>query len=274
MAVYQTQLHFSQNDQGWSEKWFRDSGAETNLEVLWPVAEALATKRATLLAREAKIKAIGVSFEAQKFDSVLKFVSMLGNQQAGCALPDDTVVVRFRSQNALANKNVFLRGIPDDAIINGDTLNLAGNPAWFQAVGDWANFILVNQYGWWGQTPGVDGLVIGYVQNIDGTVTIDTGPNFFAAGDVDKFLRVNLAGVNGKNGSTLNGQITVLVKDADQCETVDRIAVFPFISPGKIHKFTYTLRPAIAANIDRAGSRRPGKPFGQRRGRAKEKLRG
>ncbi len=279
MAVYQAILHFSCNDQGWAEAWYRNTEL-TDLAAIWDATLPMAQKRQAMLAQGASIKAMSVGFDDVKFDSELRYTNLPGTMALPDATPvlvdspDAAVCIRFRSAAVGTRKNVFVRGVPDDALIKGATFNNAYTPFVNPATA-WIGFLVQNGYGWMGRTVGSNGVVIGYTVDVNTSrITLDTTANFFAGGQVGTILNVTVSRVNGSAGSPLNRELQVEVLDTDQCKTVEPFAVFAFKSPGFIKRFNYGLRVVSGASFQRGGTRKAGKAFGVRPGRARARPHG
>lgn len=276
MPIYQTTAFFECRGKGWTETWFRDSGSENSLAVLNAFDIGLWNKRALMLGKEAKIKATRTSFTGVLQDSRLSYAEIPGNPGFSAAPPQVTLLTIFYSGAATKRKFVFVRGIDDDAAMEGGKFTPGSAIAFQNASTSWSIHVISNSYGWLGIDTKIPKQLLDYVQTVDNRVQINLEPGAFPLTDVGTLQRVNIKKANGPIKSELNRRQVVFVLDQDSCVTASEQAVFPrtSVTPGILERLSFTLYTANLAASQKIGERRVGKALLEPVGRIRNRVRG
>jgi len=274
MPIYMATAFFSMEGYGWTESYFRDNNAVTDLAALADFdRETIWNKRAVALAKQAKIIAQRASFVTVKGDAVLNYIPMQGNETWDAEDPNTAILVRLGNIDNTRRKNIFMRGIPDDLVVRGGTVG--GATGWKPAADAFFTALVQNNYGWYGILDKVDINVTGYVENAQNKVVLTLAaapPLGLAEGD-----KVVLQGVNLGVGkpSVLNGNHPYIVTDTAEVTTVKPTAVFPFPGlGGKVRKVTKDLYQAKNWRYQKIDTRKAGKISNLQAGRARVKAKG
>lgn len=185
--------------------------------------------------------------------------------------PEVAVKMRLRNEAATARSDVYIRGMWDQ-IVQAGVVNFGGaaGAEWKRRGDAYAAALIGGAYGWQGTNPALTsrGKVTGYVQNVDGTVTLNVtttnGNPLPVAGTKTaiKFARIN------RSKSVLNRSIVVTVEAGlASVTTVQRIAVSDFETDGTYVATVIGFIPYAALSYYRLTHRKTGRPFGVAPGR-------
>lgn len=274
MATYMSTAFFQMGAYGWSESYFRDSNSVTDLAALADFDRAgIWTKRVVALARPAVLTAQRTSFVGVRNDSVLNFIPMLGNAAWTAEDPNTAVLCRVGNQDNTRRKNVFMRGVPDDMVINGG--QLGGAAGWQTAAQAFFDEIITGNYGWLGIDTRVDIAITGYVKNAQEKIVITLADD--PALGLPNSTKVTLQGVNVGVGkpSVLNGPHPYIVTGPAEVTTAKATAVFPFPGLGGfLRKVVKVLIQAKNVRFQKIDTRKAGKVSYLQVGRAKARPKG
>ncbi len=272
-GIYQATGFFNLNGKGWSESYYRESGALTTLEQLTVFDKALWDKRALMLGSQCQFVARRVSFISVKGDSLTVYDARpVGNFNAEDAAT--ALLTRCTDTETGKTKMIFFRGIADECVAGGG--QFVEQPAAFiNALNTFTDYLKEQGYGWMGVSAKVETDLVDYTQNADGTVNVVGGAGTFGAGPWPLPERVRFKKANGPLKSQLNQRLVVNVVNATTCNTVAQIAVLPrtAASPGKIVRWTPALHTINNVFYVKIGERRTGKVYGVPRGRVPNRAR-
>lgn len=274
MATYQATAFFECRGYGWTETYYRDSNAITDLAALADFdRDNIWVQRQACLNKQAAIVAQRVSFVGVKNDSVLNYIRMVGPSTFRGEDPNTALLIRLGNLDNTRRKNVFFRGVPDDVVIDGG--EVANLPAWANKLGVFLDALIQNNYGWLGISTKTEIDVVDYTTTPENKVkvTLAAAPALGVAPPNKVVLRGKDMGV-GKP-SVLNAALPYIVTGATEVTTVKPIAVFPF--PGVGGKLVKTDKELILIKNHREqkiDTRRAGKVSNLQAGRARVKPRG
>lgn len=284
-------LAFMMHGYGWSETWFTETSDLTLAEVFTRLKD-LAEKRAELLCEEGKITYISTSMEDVTGDSRIgpfQDTPYTGTPGVHSEDPFTALLVRRRPSTNVAWSNLYLRGIPDDIVVEGGKLTLPANiegtttpsPAanWNKKFNQFATKVKDGRWGFLGKnrTTSTKALVQTLVQDDQGRPLITTGANqnplagatLFTEAELSTVQRVTISGVQG--AASVNGTHAVLVTGPNVFRFVNRMPMFPYTTGGRVTVNRLTLHFVEAMVPQRIVSRRPGRPLyhsvGRRKGR-------
>lgn len=265
---------FQQNGYGWTESYFRDSNSVTDLAALADFdREQIWAARSVALAKQASIVAQRTSFTEVRGDSVLNNIPMAGNPAWNSEDANTAILVRLGNIDNTRRKNVFMRGVPDDMVVNGGSIG--GAPGWKNAADAFFNKIIDFNYGWMSITTRVNFPITGYVANAEKKVVITIGADPVLGLPIG--TKVVLQGINVGVGlpSVLNGNHPFIVTGATEVTTAKRTAVFSFPGVGGFLRMnTKALLQAKSVRYQKVDTRKAGKPSNQQAGRARVKAKG
>lgn len=274
-GIYQATAFFECNGKGWSESYYRESGSITTLEGLSVFDKPLWEKRALCLGIPCQLFARRVSFVDVKGDSLTVFET-LPTSQFDAASPDIALLQKCTSTVLGKNKLVFLRGIADDAEVNGGQINTGASGAAFIGVMNaFTNYLKEIPYGWLGVGSKVEFKLLDYTQNLDGTVNVVGEAGSYGAGPWPAPIQVRFKKANGPYKSQLNQRLVVQPTSGTSADTIAAIAVLPHVATnaGRIVRWTPTLYPINNVFHIKIGERKTGKVYGVPRGRVPNRAR-
>lgn len=282
-GIYKATAWFELNGKGWSESYYRNSEAISDLAALADFDRTVAgggsglwTKRAGCLGKEATLVAQETSFITTLGDSVLNYIPIGGNSAFSADAPTVALLCRCGDLLNVRKKNIFLRGIADEAVIEGGKLSAGTPPAFEAAINNFRDALITFNYGWLGRTTNQNFDVETY-STVVGTnqvlVEVKVGPLPAA----DQFNLIRLVGKNFGVGkpSILNGAQVYFRIDDTHVKTKKPTAVFPF--PGDGPQLIYKpLDIQLIKNVrfQKIVERKVGKPSHLPRGRALARPRG
>lgn len=274
MALYMATAFFQQEGYGWTESYFRDSQEVTDLAALADFdRNNIWNLRAVALAKQASIRAQRASFVTVKGDSVLNNIRIAGNDTWESEDANTAVLVRLGNIDNTKRKNVFMRGVPDDMVVNGGRVGNA--TGWKNAADAFFNKIIELSYGWLGIQTRIDIPVTGYTVNAQQKVVITLDDTPVLAGAVPS--KMVLQGVNMGVGqpSVLNGNHPYIKTGTAEVTTAKKTAVFPFPGLGGFLR-TLTKDLVLAKNVryQKIDTRKAGKISGLQAGRSRVKPKG
>lgn len=283
IALIKATWIFDGQSRGWTESLYKfwnttDPSTVPDLRPAWAEAQVVAQKRAAMLAKEYRIKAIRVSTELDSTgakvigDALTDYVNLTGNlQQVGLA-PNMAVQTIFRSANAQLRKFTDVRG--GWKVLLGDGGALNPDPEWVTAFNNWASYLALRAYGWYHQAVIFrEAVISSYVQNLPANTVTFTyqAPGVAPPLIAGRQYYVRNKRINGR--SELNTRMLVYLTDATHATTVFQYGVTPFISPGLATFYTNTLAVPENWNIQKLFSRRAGAPLLEPRGRRPARVR-
>jgi hypothetical protein len=276
---YKHTLIFSGRNKGWSESYYTEP-TSVNLQSQLTLCQIAATARAQMLGAEYSIQALRVQQTEDAGGAPVKRVGDL-NQAVNLPGPaawegaqsDLSVLFDWATVNRDAHKFVFCGGIWDACSVLGGVYSPP--PEFNTAWQTWGVKCVEAGYGWLSRVPAAPVAVSNYVQDENsGTVTLTFGASLFeGASNTPVLIRVSgLPSIGGM--STLNGDLLVYPLSATTARTKDRIAVFPFIGPGRANRFTNVFKRMSFITPEKIVSRERGAPLLQSPGRRSARARG
>jgi hypothetical protein len=282
-GIYKATAWFECNGLGWSEAYYRDSGLVSDLAALADFdrvgaggAGGLWVKRAGCCGREVTLVAQETSFISVRGDSVLNYIPIGGNSAFSADAPTVALLVSCGNLDNTRRKNVFMRGIADNVVVNGGRFAAGTEPAFEAAINNFKNTLISDGYGWLGrQAPQIFDVTAW--ADVPAThqilLTVDVGP----LPPADTFGLVRLVGklMNPRGRSVLDGvQVYIRVSDTE-VKTKKPTAVFPFPGPGPKLIFKPTdLIDIASVRFQKIVERKVGKASHLPRGRALARARG
>lgn len=282
-GIYKATAWFELNGLGWSESYYRDSGLVSDLAALADFdrvgaggAGGLWVKRAGCLGKEATLISQETSFISVRGDSVLNYIPIGGNAAFSCDAPTVAILVRCGDTANVRKKNIFLRGIADDADIQGGKLSKDTPPEFGAALQNFTTALITNNYGWMGRTVPV-------IFDVDTwadvpvthqiSLTVAAGP--LPAADDFGLIRLVGKNMNPAGRSVLDGPQVFIRVDDVTLKTKKPTAAFPFPGPGPKLVYKPTDLQVIAnVRFQKIVERRVGKVSHLPRGRALARPRG
>lgn len=291
MAVWKLDLHFQALKQGWTETYYADFGVATFDQVA-PVATKLATLRVALSANPVVLLSYSLSDpltegqQGETFDYRPPAPAPVVAEGAGD--PATSVNVLFRSSVEKRSRKIFMRGVPDNVITDFGQIGSVAFGVWEGKFNQLRDFLLglVNGqaggtvFGWLARkriTGPTGNSVVGYEYPPDTQLPLFSADktDFFPADQVNTKQYVRVSGLNG-GSSVLNGDLVVRVLTRTTFQLLKPKAAFLQTAPGVVQRYQ-TVPEFVGATsivVKRAGTRRPGAPFLQQRGRARARARG
>lgn len=262
MANIQLTMDFLCQGYGWSETWVKDSGSVSLKAFNTAEAEPLLAKRSAMLGYEATCIAMTSSFVDTKGDSYLVYTGQItGGLGADihCTSPHEGIYTVIRTTDAKRRRGNWLRGVPDDLILNGGIFD-PGYAPWVTPATTFMEAIRTGGWGWMGQIKSATTYTVtSYTQDpVTNYVTCTVAGNPFMGIPVDTPVRVRV--LFKKLPSKLNGSYTVTVKGAGSFETLTPLAVFPFTKTGLLWTYTPQFYGCDNWSFQKAGERRAGRP--------------
>lgn len=289
MGAWKLDLNFRAGSQGWVETYYADFGLSDFGQVN-PIAVKLGQLRIALSADPVELISYSVTDpltdgqqgETIDFRPILKGTASIAY---GAGDPATSVNIAFSSNVEKRRRRIFMRGVPDIVVTSFGKLDSVQFGLWeakFLVLRDYLLGRINGQqsgtvYGWLARKRvNVDPGLASYAYVVgDLTPTFTLPADFFPEGDVGKRRYVRFSGFNNAQ-SPLNREMIVLVTSRTTCRPVKAIAAFPQTTPGQCRRYNTLPELVTATNIgiERPGTRRPGAPFSQRRGRSKNRPRG
>lgn len=276
MPVVQTVFDFECSGYGWSETWFKDTGAASLKQFYGVSAVPLAAKRAAMLAAEATLTAISCSWVTDKGDSYLRYENMKGNQAVHCDSPHATVYSILRANGDRYRKPVYIRGQDDNAVMNGGVFQPGA--AVFVAAGTEFFDTICNAQSPWGwmraAAAPVKHSILDYAVEVNTDLLVVTcSANTFVAPPAGQTVYAKVRILFKGRQSVLNGTHVVQVMSDHEFRLLKPVAVFPFPGVGTVTTYgDPTFVPAENWNFQKSGRRGCGRPKlhtpGRRRARA------
>lgn len=262
MAVVQLTFDFLCQGYGWSESWYKETDLTSLKAFHTASAVPLMEKRNAMLGQEAALTALTSSFVLERGDSYLAYT---GKYQGGlgpdihCSSPHEAIWTIIRTADAKHYRGVWLRGIPDDLVLNGGIFD-AGYAPWVQPATTFMDAIKNGTWGWYSQVRStLSFAVVGYTQDpVTNLVDVECTGNPFAGVTVGDFKRVRV--LFKKQQSKLNGSYTVIVTGTNSFQLLLPTAVFAFTKPGKMWTYSPLFRACDNWSFQKAGERRAGRP--------------
>jgi len=276
---YKHTFIFSGRNKGWTENFYTEPGS-INLAGQLALAQNVAVARAQMLGQEYRVQALKVM---QTENSVGTLTKRIGDLNQAINLPgpaekegaqaDLSVLFDWATANRDAHKFVFVGGIWDTVSVLGGIYSPP--PEWNTAWQTWGVKCVEAGYGWLSRVPSDPVSVTNYVQNEgDGTVNLTFGAALFPGASLTPVV-IRVSGMPTIGGmSTLNGDLLVYPMSATTARTKDRIAVFPYVGPGKAVTFTTTFKRMTFITPEKVVSRERGAPLLESPGRRKARARG
>lgn len=264
---------FSGPDHGWRETWYFQQ-TDTALSTAYNTFNSTVPSRRLLLGAQASIKAIEVSVELDAAgqpvlnDSLPGYIYQQGFQSEDCADLDLAVLTLCASTGWNRRRFIYLRGFWDSIEVQGGKYVPPPGSTWTAKYNSWVAAMNAIFVGWLTSTKSAPFPITGYTQQANGQVRITfAGPGPWAAGvpALPVQIRINTA----RQPSKLSGLKVVQPLTATTCDTIDKIAVFPFTGVGW-RAFVYTKAFVASPNItpQRIAKRGVGRPLLVSRGRA------
>lgn len=273
MPTYMATAFFRQDDQGWSETYFRDSGGTTDLAAIADFDRArLWTKRALCCGAQTTLFAQRASFTDVQGDSVLNYIELpsagFDSEDANTAL-----LVRLGNADNTKSKNIFFRGIADECVVDGGKFGRGFAP-FAGLVDDFFTSLIENNYGWRRTDVKTEMAVDGYVFDAQNRIVFDVSTNFPPGNVGDKVVvRGKNFGAGGK--SVLNRQFVVAISGNNTLRTVKPLAAFPFAGDGPVLvRRTKVVQPAFNRRYQKIVERKAGKISYSSAGRVQARARG
>jgi hypothetical protein len=255
MAIIKATFFMECNCYGWSESWYKDFPSSRSLEsIVTSEAQALAEIRQGMLASPAKLVALSVSDESVDGDSDLRYRNMDGTCPGLADSPHTGILVTCRSHSPKGRKHVFIRGQPDDVVMNGGRFIPAapGDPAGAGVVEfiirgtSYFEALKSGEWGWMANSQTAVGTIDSFeVDPVDRRVILTTSPLFLPAivpGGKEKFHRIS---INFKGRKTvLNGVHIAQQLDGSRLAIMREMNPFAIggTVPGSIIRYTPVLR--------------------------------
>lgn len=194
----------------------------------------------------------------------------VNGEDIGMDKASTAVKVRMTNAANTQNTDIYLRGIWDDVVKFGQLNFGSGAGIKFKQLLDiYINGLLQLNYGWQGINSALTprGIVTGYIQNNDGTVTLNvTATNGIAMPATGTKMQAEFAKINNSK-SILNGTFVVTVLGAGTVQTIKRVAVSDFETEGTFILPVKGFVPYALRTYNKLGSRKTGKVFGLTPGR-------
>ncbi len=238
---------------GWSESYYADT---TEFTVALVRTNALCSLRAALLPQ-------GSVVVGQRYQQV----NPVGTSRTGSAtfagnggvpqdIPQMALYCRARTQNTANVRELVIRGLPDERVVNG---NYDPERTYTAALNQFFTFL---RTGW--VMRGLDlsqqrTAIVSIVA--PGTITT-TVPHGLSVGQQFKILRTTQS-----NGRQAGGVYTVLTTATNKTLTADIDLALP-AKGGSVRAYAIVYPPIGDCEIDRVGIRKVGRNFFQYRGRA------
>lgn len=277
-VTYKISLIFSAGGYGWSETYYLNvTGVVTPKFILQNYGENLMYLRMQFLSKDAelnyiRISLVGTPFTAQTFPNNNGNYSLnVGAINEDMDTPNVALLCKFYNIVPGNARSLFLRGIPENCIVNGD---YTPTTAFQGAFNNWAVYMLGAQgsnWGWWGVTSKVSSIGTSYTVGTDYRVTVKSANPVFGAAVANKKYLVRFAGWNFK--SALNGTQVCYNVDASTFITKDQISLVPFTIPGTIELPTFGFQQTGLPIVERAMTRKCGRQLFLERGRAPRRIR-
>jgi hypothetical protein len=256
---------------GWTETLYLERDTDDPKQVLDSV-DSMKVKRAALLAKQFYVKAermalvkdaAGVKVTRK---SALKKGFWPGNQAEAGEDTTTSLQVLWIAPNGRDKKITFLGG-PWAGIFPFADAYEPKYSTWATKLGDWANYIKANRYGWLHQTEAGKETIIGYTFDPLTGITEYTlkgaGMNWPALSEV---YRVAVEFPTKRH--SLDGVQLVVPDPATKAKTVRPAPAFPFTLQGTMRRYTYEFLPMGNANPQgNTGSIEGTNPVGRKRGR-------
>jgi len=272
MPVYKMTWFFRQQATGWSESWYVSQPSE-DISAVSGYLETYADKRFALMGKQGNIPYARITKIGTPNRSLVVHLENYDNPLTYAVESSDfaatSLLVKFSTVGAANSKNLYLRGNPDDAVQNAGTYTPQAD--WLTAYRAWTRFIFQNSFGWLGKDSNTQGNVLDVNQTPETPAVIIVTNDFFPANQVNTHQVVRFKNVGGS--SQLNGQQTVIVTQRNGCTTLRTFPVFPFTAGGFIVVKNSSVKVAALQQVMRVVERKAGRPFGQSRGRAPNRLR-
>jgi hypothetical protein len=186
----------------------------------------------------------------------------------------------FRDATRSRHKITYLRGIPDEIVVQGGKFRIGGCPGFEAAYNNWQMLMTtspLNPWGWKGRPPGAPqkkNLLSYVVDAATEQINLTFDGPLFPALDITKKVTVFLSGINAPNKSALNGSQIVIVKTQATATTVKPLSVFPFQAGGHgIYEPPAFVGISFGQPL-RIGERKAGRAFFVERGRRPVRARG
>lgn len=267
---------------GWSETHDKDGGSTiTSLTTyLQNFQSLMLTFRRPLLAGDAYYLGCRASYRTADgtiagdnlfLDPPARGPQTFAGQPLEMGAPNTAVKARFRNDASTARSDAYLRG-GWQVLATAGVLNFGGTlgSEWKRRADIYTGQLVTLNYGWVGTAPATTsrGTVAGYVQNVDGTVTLTIEvKNAIPLPAAGTQLSVKFARINDSN-SVLNRALVVVVQPgALSLKTVQQISVGEFESKGTYIATVKGFIPYAALSYYRLAKRKTGRPFGVEPGR-------
>lgn len=266
MAVFKSTWAFQQDNAGWSESLFIESG---NISDAYDEALALGKLRAQLLGwrDRVKIKFIRVSRLAGGGPSLVRVVNLVSDRNIAQDMPDMPwigVQTTMVSSNG-RRRGLILRGVPDYI-----TLPTPDKPA---LVGDWANEYrawrnrIVNRQ--WRMKVIVKAFsplvtITSMETDILGGLIVTSPAHGLATGAAITWYRVDVSGV------CLRGRHTIVKIDDDSFKVTDYNVMEITFRQGSYRTPSYSYLAITSMVLGGKKRHKPGRPFGLLVGRRKK----
>ncbi len=272
-------LFFQCKNQGWSETWW-DNAVTGGPDTMVADAQSLATKRICMCGPETSINFIRISvvtlplvFPAPPRQSriypqnppITTTFSTVGPGD----VPENALLCQCTTASNAQKKLVYMRGLPDSAVINAGQINVSPGNYFGGNWTRWVNYIKSGRWGWTGKLTGVIPNAISALTQIlpGGTISFVCGGNPFAGVPVGSIISVRFSKIS--TPGNLNGVHPVVVMGANSGQTRKPIAMLPWSNNGFVTWNAMQFNPVTQFNFQRIGERKVGRIFSPPRGRAR-----
>lgn len=270
MSIKKCTLFFDGRQSGWTESYYTDTG-DSHEEVMKRL-NRLASDRSALLGAECMVKALRVSSEGIKNDSMLRYVRYRGNLQKPSVQKDVCLMVRCENGARTKWSNKYLRGIWDEVESEHGLYVGRANVAWADAFDTYAARLVADSWGWITQEISATYAITSIARSTsEDTLVYTLADEPFTPADVvaGTKYRVRVTGVNGQ--SSANGLHVVKAINTNKVETVHALAAGKYRFGGFMKTYTYPFADIVSAADTKIVSRETGAPLLESRGRQRAK---
>jgi hypothetical protein len=277
---------------GFTESWYRNTGAPPVFTVELAIMVLLAQARAKLLGTQGNVLYGRIQYTGNtRIGQTIPLNAGAGFPGSATDPSDSTFAAALchffggtGSPLAADGRQMqrYLRGVWDTLIVKGGTFDPAS--PWIPLFAAYAAALVTNGFGWVNKnktnSPPVTNLaaVTPVVQNANGTVTFtaaaEVGGDPPAVNAVPRNVPVQVRVSGVQTARTANGTFLVMTNDGIHFTTTKPLAVLPNGYGGKISYSVLQWEPVFSGTQFRVDSRKPGRPSFQSPGRQKVKPRG
>lgn len=276
-------LFFEQGTYGWSESYLNSSN---DYQQTLQAAQLLATQRQRMNMDTVSIPWIRVSDPTIFRDAqIFEYDALTGmkgqiSSTTYTAAPDYSAILMRLAASPTAWGHVFVRGYPA-IIVQGEQINLAQIPQWFNAYNSWISTLQAASQGWvlnnvsrvpsprktgtlWAPT---------YPRGFQVTVLSDAQTSTWQVGNVVRVFNTDQGTTAGYNGyKTIVGLMPNAGPPATITVFLGGAAPIGTPTAGYLALVSYITSQITSVTPERATHRPAGRPFGQRRGRRPNRI--